>query len=424
MDPELTKVANQSALQRRAATPLWMIGLMAISGLTLIAAGAVVARAWSVERAAQEELHRLESEASESWKKVLGADRSMKDWMEKRTSKEDSQEWMELFAELSNPYWRAQLRSLLTIGEVVPTQEEQRVAATHETELEGPSILEDPKDQSPRAAWKRYPDLVQSFVSEHEELITRIERLCDSDQLVYLPLVDRGGETVLDFNIASASHLLFLGLVQAVADRDSPKVAKRLEVLDLLWRKFDYWGYMPYRTDLITGLHLAMDHQMLRREDGGVWIDRIDAGDHSVLEAMVAQQHASDFERFQKEVPAGFVPSLRLSIYRTIFRRDTYRMADTLMNNPNSQNAMLRSRNDGVKVRLAVLEFMERNQRVPKDLMELSTLGLPLGGFDLGEFSYERKDDRTAFFDYRSKRIQVPDEYYPIDTRVLLKVEP
>jgi hypothetical protein len=85
---------------------------------------------------------------------------------------------------------------------------------------------------------------------------------------------------------------------------------------------------------------------------------------------------------------------------------------------------MLRSRNDGVKVRLAVLEFMERNQRVPKDLMELSTLGLPLGGIDLGEFSYERKDDRTAFFDYRSKRIQVPDEYYPIDTRVLLKVEP
>lgn len=424
MDPELNMVANQSTLQKRAATPVWMIGLMAISGLTLIAAGTLVASAWSVERAAQEELNRLESETSESWKEVLGEDRSIEGWMEKRTSKEDSQEWMELFAELSNPYWRAQLRSLLTIGEVVPTQEEQPIAATHETELEGQPIAEAPKGQSSSTAWIRYPDLVQRFVGEHKELITRIERLCDSDRMVYLPLVDRGGGTVLDLNIASASQLLFLGLVQAVAERDPPKVAKRLEVLDRLWRKFDYWGYLPYRTDLITGLHLAMDHQMLRGEDRGAWIDRIDAGDRSVLEAMVAQQRVADFERFRREVPAGFVPSLKLSIYRELFQRDTYRMADNLMNNPNSQNAMLRARNDGAKVRLALLEFVDRKQRVPNDLMELSTLGLPLGGIDLGEFSYERKDDKTAFFNYRSKRLQVPDEYYPNDTRVLLKVEP
>jgi hypothetical protein len=139
---------------------------------------------------------------------------------------------------------------------------------------------------------------------------------------------------------------------------------------------------------------------------------------------MVALQHRSDFERFREEVPAGFLPSLRLSIYRSIFQRDTYRRADTLMNNPNSQNAMLRARNDGAKVRLAVLEFMERNQRVPNDLMELSTLGLPLGKIQLEDFPYERIDEKTAVFDYRSQRIQVPDEYYPTNTRVRLKVGP
>jgi hypothetical protein len=94
------------------------------------------------------------------------------------------------------------------------------------------------------------------------------------------------------------------------------------------------------------------------------------------------------------------------------------------MNNPNSQNAMLRARNDGAKVRLAVLEFMERNQRVPNDLMELSTLGLPLGKIQLEDFPYERIDEKTAVFDYRSQRIQVPDEYYPTNTRVRLKVGP
>lgn len=424
MDPEMRAVANQSTLQKHPATPLWMISLMAITVLTLIAAGTIAARAWSVERAAQEELHRLETETSESWKTVLGSEQSIEDWIEKRTSKQDSQEWMKLFAELSNPYWRAQLRSLLTIGDPVPSQEEERTTTINEAELEGNPIADVSKDPSPRVAWKRYPDLVQRFVGEHEELVGRIERLCGSDQLVYIPLVDRGEGTLLDVNIASASQLLFLGVVQAVAERDPPKVAKRLEVLDRLWRKFDYWGYLPYFTYFITGLHLAMDHQMLRKDDRHVWIDRIDAYDSQVLEAMVAVQRRSDFERFRKEVPAGFVPSLRLSIYRSIFQRDTYRMADTLLHNLNSQNAMLRVRHDGAKVRLALLEFIDRNQRVPNDLMELSTLGMPLGGIDLGEFSYELMDDKTAVFDYRPKRIKVPDEYYPIDTRVNLKVEP
>ncbi|MFN5854166.1 MAG: hypothetical protein ACK44Q_20260, partial [Pirellulaceae bacterium] len=138
-----------------------MISLMAITVLTLIAAGTIAARAWSVERAAQEELHRLETETSESWKTVLGSEQSIEDWIEKRTSKQDSQEWMELFAELSNPYWRAQLRSLLTIGDPVPSQEEERTTTINEAELEGNPIAVVSKDPSPRVAWKRYPDLVQ-----------------------------------------------------------------------------------------------------------------------------------------------------------------------------------------------------------------------------------------------------------------------
>jgi hypothetical protein len=402
-----------------------MLSLMAISVLTLFAAGAIAAMAWSVEREAQQELNRLEAETSESWKERLGTERSIGEWLEKRTSKDDSQEWMEVFAELSNPYWMAQLRTLMTVGDPAPLQEEKAGVATNDKELEQHPIADASKDPSPRAAWMQYPDLVKQFVGEHQELIGRIERLCDSDQMVYIPLVDIGEETLFDLNgIPTASHLLFLGVVQAVADRELPAVVKRLEGLDRIWRKFDYWGYMPYRTDLIAGLHLAMDHQMLLGVDRRVWIDRVDAADGRLLEAMVALQRRSDFERFREEVPAGFLPSLRLSIYRSIFQRDTYRRADTLMNNPNSQNAMLRARNDGAKVRLAVLEFMERNQRVPNDLMELSTLGLPLGKIQLEDFPYERIDEKTAVFDYRSQRIQVPDEYYPTNTRVRLKVGP
>lgn len=389
-----TTEGAQNRLRSRVATPSWMWLLYVLSAIALILSGVWVTRFLQGEFEAQRILAGYQREVDTTVLGQLSEEDTITQFMQKRTSSKDTQAWIELNAELRSSYFKRQIRNLMTLPDTdkpVGSEFQNPERPVHEggaTEGVGQDVV-----KPTQVAWKLYPELVRKFVLENEALLRRAEQLCEDDTLVYLPVVDRGRKSMFGYFNENCRGLLFLGLVQAIADRNEELVSKRLRAMDHLSHKFDYLGLgnAAIAQELIAGLHLALDAGILSQEERDYWDGRVSESDSGELYEKAARQsrRVMDLERLLMQVPGNMLPSLLLGVLNESDRRnsgnarvDTFRV----------YRERLR---ESIQTRLAILKFIERTKRLPMDLAEVSEVGIPVAA-DLKVIQYERTDEKHA----------------------------
>jgi hypothetical protein len=389
-----TTEGAQNRLRSRVATPSWMWLLYVLSAIALILSGVWVTRFLQGEFEAQRILAGYQREVDTTVLGQLSEEDTITQFMQKRTSSKDTQAWIELNAELRSSYFKTQIRNLMTLPDTdkpVGSEFQNPERPVHEggaTEGVGQDVV-----KPTQVAWKLYPELVRKFVLENEALLRRAEQLCEDDTLVYLPVVDRGRKSMFGYFNENCRGLLFLGLVQAIADRNEELVSKRLRAMDHLSHKFDYLGLgnAAIAQELIAGLHLALDAGILSQEERDYWDGRVSESDSGELYEKAARQsrRVMDLERLLMQVPGNMLPSLLLGVLNESDRRnsgnarvDTFRV----------YRERLR---ESIQTRLAILKFIERTKRLPMDLAEVSEVGIPVAA-ELKVIQYERTDEKHA----------------------------
>lgn len=380
----------------RVATPSWMWLLLAISALAVIVSGVWMTRFLQGEFEAQRILASYQREIDNTFVGPLAEEKTITQFMQKRTSNKDTQAWIELNAELRNTYLKTQISNLMTLpdtGNPVGYEyqnPEQRVKEGSAIEGIAQSVV-----NPTQVAWKLYPELVSKFVLENEALINRAEQLCGDDTLVYLPVVDHGRKSIFGFFNENCRGLLFLGLVQAIADREAEVVAKRLRAMDHLNHKFDYLGLgrASIAQELIAGLHLALDANLLSQEERDYWDGRFSESGSDELYEQVARQsrRIMELERMFVQVPGNVLPSLLSGVLSDSVGRSA---GSTSVDYWRTYQERLR---ESIQTRLAILKFVDKTKRLPMDLAEVSEAGIPFAA-DRTAIQYERIDEKHAKF--------------------------
>jgi hypothetical protein len=389
-----TTEGAQNRLRSRVATPSWMWLLYVLSAIALILSGVWVTRFLQGEFEAQRILAGYQREVDTTVLGQLSEEDTITQFMQKRTSSKDTQAWIELNAELRSSYFKTQIRNLMTLPDTdkpVGSEFQNPERPVHEggaTEGVGQDVV-----KPTQVAWKLYPELVRKFVLENEALLRRAEQLCEDDTLVYLPVVDRGRKSMFGYFNENCRGLLFLGLVQAIADRNEELVSKRLRAMDHLSHKFDYLGLgnAAIAQELIAGLHLALDAGILSQEERDYWDGRVSESDSGELYEKAARQsrRVMDLERLLMQVPGNMLPSLLLGVLNESDRRN---LGNARVDTFRVYRERLR---ESIQTRLAILKFIERTKRLPMDLAEVSEVGIPVAA-DLKVIQYERTDEKHA----------------------------
>jgi hypothetical protein len=389
-----TTEGAQNRLRSRVATPSWMWLLYVLSAIALILSGVWVTRFLQGEFEAQRILAGYQREVDTTVLGQLSEEDTITQFMQKRTSSKDTQAWIELNAELRSSYFKRQIRNLMTLPDTdkpVGSEFQNPERPVHEggaTEGVGQDVV-----KPTQVAWKLYPELVRKFVLENEALLRRAEQLCEDDTLVYLPVVDRGRKSMFGYFNENCRGLLFLGLVQAIADRNEELVSKRLRAMDHLSHKFDYLGLgnAAIAQELIAGLHLALDAGILSQEERDYWDGRVSESDSGELYEKAARQsrRVMDLERLLMQVPGNMLPSLLLGVLNESDRRN---LGNARVDTFRVYRERLR---ESIQTRLAILKFIERTKRLPMDLAEVSEVGIPVAA-DLKVIQYERTDEKHA----------------------------
>jgi|688.fasta_scaffold49019_3 hypothetical protein len=389
-----TTEGAQNRLRSRVATPSWMWLLYVLSAIALILSGVWVTRFLQGEFEAQRILAGYQREVDTTVLGQLSEEDTITQFMQKRTSSKDTQAWIELNAELRSSYFKRQIRNLMTLPDTdkpVGSEFQNPERPVHEggaTEGVGQDVV-----KPTQVAWKLYPELVRKFVLENEALLRRAEQLCEDDTLVYLPVVDRGRKSMFGYFNENCRGLLFLGLVQAIADRNEELVSKRLRAMDHLSHKFDYLGLgnAAIAQELIAGLHLALDAGILSQEERDYWDGRVSESDSGELYEKAARQsrRVMDLERLLMQVPGNMLPSLLLGVLNESDRRN---LGNARVDTFRVYRERLR---ESIQTRLAILKFIERTKRLPMDLAEVSEVGIPVAA-ELKVIQYERTDEKHA----------------------------
>jgi hypothetical protein len=389
-----TTEGAQNRLRSRVATPSWMWLLYVLSAIALILSGVWVTRFLQGEFEAQRILAGYQREVDTTVLGPLSEEDTITQFMQKRTSSKDTQAWIELNAELRSSYFKRQIRNLMTLPDTdkpVGSEFQNPERPVHEggaTEGVGQDVV-----KPTQVAWKLYPELVRKFVLENEALLRRAEQLCEDDTLVYLPVVDRGRKSMFGYFNENCRGLLFLGLVQAIADRNEELVSKRLRAMDHLSHKFDYLGLgnAAIAQELIAGLHLALDAGILSQEERDYWDGRVSESDSGELYEKAARQsrRVMDLERLLMQVPGNMLPSLLLGVLNESDRRN---LGNARVDTFRVYRERLR---ESIQTRLAILKFIERTKRLPMDLAEVSEVGIPVAA-ELKVIQYERTDEKHA----------------------------
>jgi hypothetical protein len=389
-----TTEGAQNRLRSRVATPSWMWLLYVLSAIALILSGVWVTRFLQGEFEAQRILAGYQREVDTTVLGQLSEEDTITQFMQKRTSSKDTQAWIELNAELRSSYFKRQIRNLMTLPDTdkpVGSEFQNPERPVHEggaTEGVGQDVV-----KPTQVAWKLYPELVRKFVLENEALLRRAEQLCEDDTLVYLPVVDRGRKSMFGYFNENCRGLLFLGLVQAIADRNEELVSKRLRAMDHLSHKFDYLGLgnAAIAQELIAGLHLALDAGILSQEERDYWDGRVSESDSGELYEKAARQsrRVMDLERLLMQVPGNMLPSLLLGVLNESDRRN---LGNARVDTFRVYRERLR---ESIQTRLAILKFIERTKRLPMDLAEVSEVGIPVAA-ELKAIQYVRTDEKHA----------------------------
>ena len=389
-----TTEGAQNRLRSRVATPSWMWLLYVLSAIALILSGVWVTRFLQGEFEAQRILAGYQREVDTTVLGPLSEEDTITQFMQKRTSSKDTQAWIELNAELRSSYFKRQIRNLMTLPDTdkpVGSEFQNPERPVHEggaTEGVGQDVV-----KPTQVAWKLYPELVRKFVLENEALLRRAEQLCEDDTLVYLPVVDRGRKSMFGYFNENCRGLLFLGLVQAIADRNEELVSKRLRAMDHLSHKFDYLGLgnAAIAQELIAGLHLALDAGILSQEERDYWDGRVSESDSGELYEKAARQsrRVMDLERLLMQVPGNMLPNLLLGLLNESDRRN---LGNARVDTFRVYRERLR---ESIQTRLAILKFIERTKRLPMDLAEVSEVGIPVAA-ELKVIQYERTDEKHA----------------------------
>ena len=383
----------------RVATPSWMWLLLALSAFAVLISGLWLTRFLQGEFEAQRTLANYQREVDNTFVGPLSEGDTITQFMQKRTSNKDTQAWIELNAELRNTYFKTQISNLMALPDtdtpinyqdpygsaVSPRDTAAGVEATTGERAAGVNPTQ--------VAWKLYPELVRKFVSENEALINRIELLCKDDTLVYLPVVDHGRKSLFGYFNENCRDLLFFGLVQAIADRNEVRVANRLRAMDHLTHKFDYLGLgrASIAQELIAGLHLALDANLLSQEVRNYWDGRVsESGSDELYNKVTRQsQRVMELERLIVQVPGNVLPSLLSGVLSDTVLRNT---GNTRTDYWRGYQQRLR---ESIQTRLAILAFIDKTQRLPKDLSEVSEAGIPVAA-DRNSIQYERIDEKHA----------------------------
>jgi hypothetical protein len=359
-----------------AYIPVWMWSLLTVSTLAVLAT--LLGLWWFIqgEVAASRELAARVEESQVAFRQLIDGSPNILDYMEKHTSKKDSQAWIDLNANLSSRYIKSQLDTLFVLRDAEKTDDQTRVA------------------------WAAYPDLVTKFVAKHQGVIRKIEDLCESDEKVFIPVLENGPNTLIDIDYREATRIVFLGLIQAIADRDAPLVDRRLHTIERLQSKFDYVGLSSASSELINGLHIALDAKLLSSEQRRYWSDRITeskarAASNRTQQLVDASSSVNDFANLKSMIPENLLPTMKVNLLRSI-------VSDRVIRRNAGNSAVekwTRYYNDTfdcILTRLAILNFIDENKRLPNDLNEVresSTSGLPL---ELSSFDYHKIDDAKA----------------------------
>lgn len=359
-----------------AYTPVWMWSLLTVSTLAVLAM--LLGLWWFIqgEVAASRELAARVEESQAAFRQFIDGSPNIVDHMEKHTSKKDSQAWIDLNANLSSRYIKNQLDTLFVRQDAEKT------------------------DDQPRVAWAAHPDLVTKFVAKHQGVIRKIEELCESDEKVFIPVLENGPNTLIDIDYREATRIVFLGLIQAIADRDAPLVDRRLHTIDRLQSKFNYVGLPSASSELINGLHIALDAKLLSSEQRRYWSDRITeskarASSNRTQQVVDASSSIMDFANLKTMIPGNLLPTMKVNLLRSI-------VSDRIIRRNAGNSAVERWTRyyndtfDCILTRLAILNFIDENKRLPNDLNEVresSTSGLPL---ELSSFDYHKIDDAKA----------------------------
>jgi hypothetical protein len=299
-------------------------------------------------------------------------------WLNQHASKKATQDWLDVHLILRSPYIHSQIQTLLTLPSDELPDEKWRKEAF------------DMREQGALVGWMTQPELLKKFIDENRGLIDRLYSLCEDEELVYLPLLSNGTRTLLpDILDSSTYQLIFLACEQAIREQDSVAVGRCIQTLERLHTKFHYPVYGIARWSTLTNMwwyaaiHKALDAEYIDRADRQALLKRLlDASDpieETLRTGLVSrwqksEEQAEQVWKGEKPWQQTDLPSVRWNAWSE--DKATYRNA--IWNDPTAFGwaAAWEDYRDSVVVRLAILEYVDRNQKTPESLSQLTSIGL------------------------------------------------
>lgn len=212
---------------------------------------------------------------------------NLSEWMERHTSKRDTQDWCYVLNEVSSGYVQAQVENFFTSGAETPLERD----------------LRDEGEWTEAGPWQGHDMFQQElhqFLSEQRELLDLVHRLCESEDRVYIPIRDQGINTALGdhFKTLVLTRLLHLQAIDAIRCGDSKAVGAVLKSLDAIQLKFALpcqgGAYLnrAIHIQLAQVMHRALDNGSIVDQKAEYWLTRM--RDRLVLPDQIAGTESSD----------------------------------------------------------------------------------------------------------------------------------
>jgi hypothetical protein len=299
-------------------------------------------------------------------------------WLDQHASKKTTQDWLDVLLMLRSPYIHSQIQTLLTLPSDELPDEKWRKEAF------------DRREQGALVGWMTQPDLLKKFIDENRGLIDRLHSLCEDEELVYLPVLANGSKTTLpDLPGSPTYQLVFLACEQAIREQDSVAVGRCIQTLERLHTKFHYpvYGIALWSTQTriwwYAAIHKALNAERFDRADRQSLLKKLlnasDPLDEIKRTGLVSRwqksvEQAEQVRRGEKPWQETDLPSIRWNTWSE--DKATYRNAIGIDPKYFGWLAAWEDYRDSVVVRLAILEYIDRNQKTPERLSQLTSIGL------------------------------------------------
>lgn len=331
---------------------------------------------WSAHR----ELQSRRAQAVAENKPEFAAMNDLHGWLAKNASRQQGQTWLDLNLELSSPYIVSQVGNLLL--RLSDEQEDLFLDSTWErTSMSVPQI-----------AWRWKPELLKDFVQEQQPLLNRLHAFASTPGLVDQPVQSNGARTQLPNVVHAATvQLLYLECEQAIRDRDSEKVMHCLDAMKRLRSKFAYPIYalvaLGCQQELwrLAAIHDALNAEQLDAPMRQQLLGSLLGEPNLIVEAERTSQVTALFARLEEErkVEEGqerwkesMLPSARLDHWPHSTSSTASQSDSAIMRWALDALMAWEHYRDATVVRLGIMVYLDRNQKLPESLADLSSVGV------------------------------------------------